>query len=400
MFDAGGYLYEFDYLNHTNSIRILFYSLIIFTIVILLCFKARLSLYVSILIASLKSIIFFTYFFFFYNSDYHFYDDIVYFAVTRDNLLSYGILDYVNNIDNIKSLIGTNHIGFWSLVFLSLKIFGTYYYSVVLVNIILTSFASYFFYLTFLKLNFRHIFCQLFFAFSLIHWDVISWSTFLISKEPLIYFLLSFLFYNLVTLYAERTIKLKNLILIILCLLLISELRTYVFIFVTIISSAYIMFLVKIPNRIFLKSAVFSLPVIILFTFSYLNYSFIYQNLAGAFALLEPNMAQMNQIPFNMLKTLLTPLPMNIQPNYGFLFLTSIFHLIFIAIVPFGLFLSFNKTHKGLMPYLVFFISILVFYSFFQELAGPRQRFQYSMVLMYWQFLPIFKLFISNKITN
>lgn len=400
MFDAGGYLYEFNYLNHSGSIRIFFYSIIVFLFVIFLCLKVKLSLHSSVILALIKSIIFCTYFYFLYDTNYHFYDDIVYYSVTRDKLLNYGILDYFNSMYDVKASIGTNHIGFWSLVYLSLKIFGTYYYSVVAVNIIIISFASYLFYLTFLQLNFKKHFCQLFFIFSLIHWDIISWSSFLISKEPLIYFSISFLFYNLTVLYKENKIKLKNVLFIFLSLILISELRTYVFIFTAVISSVWIMFFIKLPNSNYFKFIIFVSPIIIISAYVYENYSALYLSISNAYFYLQPGLSQINELPLNFIKTLLTPLPFNIEPNYGFLFLPSILHIVFMIIVPFGIFFSINKSHTGLIPYLVFFISMLVFYSFFQELAGPRQRFQFSMLIMYWQFLPIYKIFFSDKIIN
>ena len=128
MFDAGGYLYEFNYLNHVQQLRILFYAAIIFCLTIIFSIRLNIPIFIGLFIAMLKSMVFFIYFYFYYDSSFHFYDDILYFSQTRDKLMGYGIFEYFFNIDSVKEAIGTNHIGYWTINFIAQKIFGSYYY--------------------------------------------------------------------------------------------------------------------------------------------------------------------------------------------------------------------------------------------------------------------------------
>ena len=398
MFDAGGYLYEFDYLNHTGHLRIFFYSLLIFFFAVLISTKVGLRLHISILIGFFKGAVFFIYFFYLYDAKYHFYDDIVYYSVTRDKLLNFDILYYFINIEQIRSTIGTNHIAFWTLVYLSLKIFGLYYYSTILSNIIISTLASYVLYLTLKKMNFQDTFCKLFFIFSALHWDMIAWSSFLSSKEPLMFLAITILFYNLIIINQEKKIILTNIFFIILSLILISELRTYMFIFSIFIVSGYLMFLIELPKKRIFRTLIFFFPITVLPIYVYLNFSSIYLAISSAFLILYPEIANLNEMPINFLKTLITPFPLNIQENYNFLLLPSILHYLTLILLPIGVSLSFNSKHKAFSCYIVLFLTAVTFYSFIPELAGPRQRFQYSMILMYWQFLPLYKLFSMKGI--
>ena len=399
MFDAGGYFYVFDFRNHVGQPITFLYSFIIFLLTTLLCFKISKSLIISALIGIFKSLIFCIYFYFYYSADYHFYDDVVYFVISKEQFEAIGPIKIFFNISNAQSLIGTNHIAYWIYVYLSGILFGFYYFSAVFCNIILSLLSSYILYLTLIRLNFSKIFCSLFFLFTVIHWETIAWTSFVSSKEPLVYFTIVLTFYNLVLIKVNKKINIINLIYISFALIIVSQIRTYILIFLLVIFSFYAIFLIKLPKQKIYRLLLFLTPTIIIPTFVYINFEAIYFSLNFAYISITNNQSiDYANIPYGIAKFLLTPNPLNISSNYGFYYLPAFLHILFIPFVLLGSVMMLKRENLPLICYLILFITIVIFYSMFPEIQGARQRYQISMVIIFMQFLPLYKFFVQRKI--
>jgi hypothetical protein len=400
MFDAGGFLYEFDYLNHVGQPIVFLQGLLIFIATGFIAFKVSKSFILSILIALFKSLIFTIYFYFFYNAGYHFYDDVIYYTVSREQFESFGIFQIFTKIDDAQRLIGTNHISYWIFVYLSGKLFGFYYFSAVFANILLSLLSSYLIYLTLIRTNFSKQFSSLFFLFILVHWDTIAWTSFISTKEQLVHFTIVLTFYNLVLIKQSKKISILNLLFIALALIIVSQIRTYMLIFLLVIFSIYVIFLLKLPNQRIYRLFLYILPTLIIPYFIYVNFEPIYISLSKAYLLMNVDFENLSlqETLYGIIKYIVTPNPLNIAPNYGFYFIPSILNIFSIPFVLLGSTMVFDRRNTPLICYFILFITVVIFYALFPEIQGARQRYQISMVLIFLQFLSIFRLFTRGKV--
>tara|TARA_B100001248_G_scaffold250487_1_gene224617 strand:- start:10821 stop:12032 length:1212 start_codon:yes stop_codon:yes gene_type:complete len=399
-FDAGGYLYDFDYRNHVGQPIVFLYTFYIFLFTSVVSFRVSKTVSLSLFIGLLKSLFFGIYFYFNYSSEYHFYDDIAYLVRSYNLLKDLSLLEIFGNLETPKSIIGTGHIGYWLYNLFAVKIFGYYYFSPVLVNIFLSIISSYLMYLTLVKVKFSNSFAIFFFFISLIHWDTIAWTTYLNSKEQLIQFCIVLFFYNLIKISVDQKIYIKNLIFIIFSLWIVSEVRTYVLIILISLMFFYYLSFFRVQKHYISRLVILLGLFILIPIYVYINYDSIYLGIRSSYELLifSDINSGFSQITYGIFRYLLTPLPWQVEENYRFLIYASWLHWTFFPVFLFGLFLVLRKKNSKLIGYLFLFIILIIFYSIFVELQGPRHRYQIANIIIFLQCLAVFKVFSKRNI--
>ena len=87
---------------------------------------------------------------------------------------------------------------------------------------------------------------------------------------------------------------------------------------------------------------------------------------------------------FNLIRFLLGPLPFQLTPDYSFLLIGSLFHLISVPAAIIGACYLFKINRKIFSVLLCFAFILSSFYALFPDLLGPRQR--YQMITVYGLF--------------
>jgi hypothetical protein len=93
---------------------------------------------------------------------------------------------------------------------------------------------------------------------------------------------------------------------------------------------------------------------------------------------------------------ILTPQPWNVESEYSFLVLPAAFHWFFFLPTAVGGYLLWQRSKESILLIIYLFVVIL-FCSSFEELLGPRQRFQLVFVIAWMQFHFLWSIITREK---
>lgn len=293
-------------------------------------------------------------------------------------------------IVEFKVTAGGFHIGYYIYNYICFYFLGPYYYSPVLINILLTVISSILLFKTFNQIQTSKKFNLFFFLFFLLHWDIYAWFTVLNIKDSVVLFLECFVLYNFIVLLNNK-FSVVRILLIILALFVLSHIRFYFVQFLTVsMLISFFVFLFKNTKSwlldYFIKiSVLIVLPICFYFLFIQL------------YAVRLERMGATTNVLFGFIRFTLTPIPFNIDPEYSFLLISSFLHWSLLLIIPIGLYLFIKKYFYILTPFLVFFLLLCVFYGSFAELQGPRHRVPQIPFLAIIQSLAIYEILAKVK---
>lgn len=259
------------------------------------------------------------------------------------------------------------HYGYYIFNYISFVLFGPYYYSPVLLSVFVTLISGVVVFKTLELVNFSKLFLITFFIFFTCHWDNIAWSSFINLKDNLVALLMVTTLYIFVY-FKQKGFSIWKFGLLIVILFIFQFIRFYYSYFLVTTGVVYLIvnLFAQIKSNItdyILKFAILVLLPVIFYVAFISLYSGIIDKIGGR-----------TNVILGSIRYFVTPIPFNLDPSYYFLFLPSILHWLFLPILPVGLYYFMRRYFYELMPFLVIFIMICVFYGSFDELQGPRHR--------------------------
>ena len=321
----------------------------------------------------LKYSIPFFYFVFFAGDAWFLVDDIEYFLYAKTIVEKEIPFISSETLYELFLLAGGPHILYLWLNFVLQNIFGTYYYVMIFFNIYLTFVLGYLLHKVARDLNFSKKYSLGLFCFFLLHWDILTWTSFINLKDTIVMVLSTALLIICINLYSKIT---PFRLLIFLCLLaMISLLRFYVpiLIFCSLLVS------ITLFRSSYFKKILMMFFSMALFIIYLENYSATFTRHAGMIEYSPIN------VLFGFLRFLLTPQPWNLSDSYGFLLYSSIMHSLFFIPFVWGSYLLFKKNNV-IKFYIVYMLVVACFYSLVPDLQGPRHRYQLVTVICWAQF--------------
>lgn len=354
----------------------LVYSFTVSNFLIYFTFRTIVGRRLSFLVAFLKSLVPFLYISFFWNNIWSASgDDFKYI----NDAVGYMFFDgYINYI-----------FSYWNII--SMVILGANYSSLLFSNVILSSFGA----VILCKLSMRIGFCDnyskmlaLFFA---LHWDVLSWTSFVNLKETVSLFLVIFLFYIIFEFNEKKTCWsfLGG------CLFsfFLFKIRFYMVALFLVVYFLFVYFeMRKVIFRDFILRCFFLCAIGL--------FAFVVRHVAiNEWELIKDNFLIISwNWPIAALIWLLQPRPWALSPEYTFLSVSSWLHWLF---SPFSLIGAIHLWRQKI--YLRFCILFLLVSAFFFSLTGfgPRHRFQVSFIIIWMQFHALWlvysKYFLTKK---
>ncbi len=286
--------------------------------------------------------------------------------------------DIYQNLFHLNDLYQKSTFVYQSINTLSAVTFGHNFYGLAFYNILFTYMAGIFFYKLIINMGFKNNATSLYIYF-ILYWEVVSWSTFASVKDTVILFLLVWIIYIVSKIILKQYTRYDFLFLF-LVFYLVFHLRFYM---VGVLLGSYGMFYIK--QRFVNKSGIVNFMKIIILTIILLYIGMI------LFKLLFPIhysflLSYIGNPAFGAIKYLLTPKPWDVSPEYGWLELSALFHVLAFPFFIIG-FIKYYKFNKIFFYISIFFLFTVLFYSLFSYQQGPKYRFQLSFIFVIYEYL-------------
>ncbi|AQX08205.1 hypothetical protein [Elizabethkingia ursingii] len=371
-------------------------TIIIFLIVGSVSIFVTKKVFLSLIIAIIKAGIYF-YYFSFADKRFTFVDDDTYILTTKnlyeDGFNIYNIFYYlIFDKKAITHYVGSEHFMYQVYNLLSFELFGPYYFSPVALNIILTSFIAYKLYQIVILLNGNNYKILAVFGYFMfvIHWDTVSWSSYLNLKDFFVEFLTINIIVIILKIFQLKKINFWLSVNLALSTFTLFYLRYYIPGFILIASLFYIVFF-RISYKKYFGLLLIIFPIII----------------AGIIIIILPKIstglsvfqAGMSNPILGIPRYLLTPVPFQVDQGGEFQTFAAYLHWIFFPVFLFGVYKSWKLNEDQPKLLIIYFLILCLFYGSFNELQGPRHRIQVHFIFIYFQLVGIFilKNIIKNK---
>ncbi len=370
-------MYSFD-------LNVLFFpSILIALFTFFISNKLTKSIPLSLLACFLKAGLFLIYFGILFDGTYTFNDDITYLngglkIINRD-ITIFNIYDEWLFIERAA---GGRHVGYILYNAFAISLFGDYYFSPIVLNIILTSIIAYIganLAKNELDLNKKSL--NLFYLFILFHPDILSWSTITNLKDIIV------LFFHLVLLSAgadflNKKIK-TSLWKVILSFIILSTIRFYVPFLIALALIISLIFSKKVKSRL----------TLMIFGGGLLLFAILSIGFDQIINIIQDVRAALTNPIIGFIRATLTPIPFNTEAEYAFLNLPALFHWCLLPLTILG----FQQIWRIKTPFSMFFITyLLIFlglYGIYEELQGPRHRVQLDFAIALLQYIGIIYTF-------
>lgn len=356
-------------------------AIVIFISLFVLGYRGSKSVLAAWLIATIKTSFFILYFGFFFDGTYTSVDD-EYYLITGEQIANL----FVNHreefsVDQLQAITGGMHILYSTTNAVAFLIFGEFYFSPIVFNIIIGTWAAL---IGARLLNqqkiLRDVDSRYFFVFFCLHPELVSWSTVFNGKDTFVLFM-NVLLLQAASLYLQRRMMMAFLSAAIATSVLFA-LRFYV---PVIFSASFLIYLI-IDRRLSVRKLI-NLGVVaalVLFfivpPWELLNYSLdIYKT------------AFINPIT-GAIHFMLTPRPFFTDEIHQFLDLASLFDWILFPILVFGAYVCFRLKNEFGYLLLIYLGVFVLFYGGFYDLNGPRHRLQLLFAISAFQFIGLYWL--------
>lgn len=361
------------------EINLFIVSLFVFIFGTIILYSYSKNIFLSFIISFIKVVIFYIYFYI-GELPYTILDDIEYYEGSLSIYNNFNKDEFIYQLFNRAQGI---HILYYGYNIFSFIFFGEYYYSPVALNIILTFLSALTLYKICINLLISKNNSLLISFFFCLHWDIVSWSSFLNIKDILIVQLLLLTFY----VYMKNKDNLKKMLLKLFPILVIIYFIRF-----------YLVFFILLA--VFLASSRINLSYIfrfILISFIFFFFVLIYdKNILNIF---------LSQVKFdfvlNIIRFLLSPVPFNYEDGYNFLVFASLLNWLSFPFVVIGFILILKRKDKKYNFILILNVLIVIFFAGFDELLGPRQRLvltPYLTILMFLGFQYIYKTIYFKRV--
>lgn len=276
---------------------------------------------------------------------------------------------------------------FYLSQYIGLYLFGGEYYSAVLFNVLLTTGTVFFLSKSVVSIGCTRRFSEGLAIFLSLHWSIITWSSFLIVKEPLVTLLIAGVIYG-VTLRKQRDMVVR-LIVGIICLVALMKVRYYLpFLLMLSVFGAFFFSVSKRIKLTLIAGGLVGAPILMLGV------------LSNPIAELKyfMGLADFRHSVYEALHFLLQPLPWRITEPARFLFVASTLNIVFapLAIVGAGLMLYNGSRYVWVVLFIL--VGGIVFYSFLPDLASTRHRAPFESLIAILQFCGLWFLYQLGRV--
>ncbi|WP_114793145.1 oligosaccharide repeat unit polymerase [Niabella yanshanensis] len=297
-------------------------------------------------------------------------DDLTYYEgslIAYDKATSFGYFFSKEGYLEMGALARGMHFGYYIYNVIAMHLFGVSYYAPVLMNVLVSVFGAVLFYKILILAGIDKRFSKFAFLLLLLHWDLMSWSSFINLKDTFVLFLTTAALYNIIKL-KRNGFNILNLVFLIVILLVFQIIRFYFSYFIVVTTIVFFLsgYAYRIKSR--WKKLVVQGAILIVMPIGF--FIIVIKLFSVQLAALGPS----PNIVLGIIRYLLTPVPFQVDPAYWFISLATILHWMFIPLTLYGLYLFLRRYFRVLMPFLIMTILLTVFYGSFTELQGPRHR--------------------------
>lgn len=337
----------------------------------------RLGVPLALLVTTLKVGLTLVYFSFLFTGDLLMKDDRVYHEFSVDMFdRGWGPIRMITEPEGWKEisiLVGSGHYLYYWWNLLAFTLFGKYYYSPVFMNVGLTFASAVMLGRLVSMAGFSKTYQRVFLVFFLLHWDILTWSSFVNLKDMIVLFLTISSMVCIAQL--GRKFSLLPLLWLAIIFSLFSMLRYYLP--VLILAGGGIWFLLELRD----KRALLLLPIV-----------FIVLALLAPWASQDLSYIHLTIPLYPALRFFLMPQFWTLQPDEAFLFVSSFMHWLLFVPLLFGA-AALWKHSKVTRLLIIYSAVTILFYALVPELQGYRHRMQLTFIISWSQFHALWNLF-------
>jgi hypothetical protein len=266
----------------------------------------------------------------------------------------------------LTSATGSRHILYYIWNVLAHTLFGVHYHSAVYLNII-ASFISCALFSEILKIfRFGNTYRQWAIMFHALHWEYLSWTSLINSKDNLVELLIVCALYSLIRLHRQRCLHALPLLAV--SVWLLSMIRFYIpCIMLVGLGLWYCLQLRYWAYYVLLPATMVCL----------LGYLPFFQQFA--------EFMRFDNVLFGAIRFLLMPRPWMLRPETSFLFIPSLFQWSFALPTVAGVAFLFVRSSESRLPMCIL-ISFIAFYAVYIIDPSPRMRVQATALFAFAQF--------------
>ena len=354
---------------------LLFPGIVLFLSLFALCYLGSKSLAIAWSIATIKTALFILYFGVYFDGTYTSHDDGNY-LITGQRLyqLFSGDISLIG-LSQIQNIVGGAHIIYNLINAIAFLLFGEFYFSPVVVNIIvsaLTSVVS----VTIIKQQkiIQEPQLKYFFLFFCLHPELLSWSTVFNGKDTLV------LFVNVLLLYSVSLLTLRKRMAALftgfLAVLALLHLRFYVPLIFGLAFSVHLIICEKLSLKKVLSFWLVG-SIFLYFVVPWGSLGYVADLYAGSFV--NPLIGAVH--------FMLTPRPFFTDKIHGFLNFASIVNWILFPAFLIGIYAGIKSRNRFIDFLFIYLLMFVMFYAGFYALNGPRHRLQLLLAISTFQFI-------------
>jgi hypothetical protein len=307
-------------------------------------------------------------------------DDRGYFNESINLLNSYGydpITAFLtpDGHQTLAAVAGGHHYLYYWVNMTAIYLFGEHYWAAVLVNVLMTFVAGYLLGRIVEMLGFSRSYCSCLVLFYLLHWDVITWSSFVNLKDTLVQMLSVAGFYFIVRFIQNRDwLSVAGFAA---TLQFFFWIRFYVPVLILVATVLWALWQWQDMRKYLL------IPIAVAATF------FALRGAGDATDMVSPS-----GWAYGMCVILLAPLPWTlIDDVYYFMFPAAALHTLFLLPGAIGSWQLWRANRTGRL-FVIYMVVVLSLYAMAEDIRGNRQRSQLSFIFAWvqfqflWSFLP------------
>jgi len=347
----------------------------------------------ALTIATIKSLLFFVNYIFFFNIDFFTIDSFNYMdrALRIKEISSFSDFLYDLVTFNLMHLYGLAHYVYNAFVTTLLFAFNTDSALIPIAgNIVITLLSGYVFTRILILMGMKERYAQWYFLFFVLHWEVMSYSTFSLLKDNLVCFLTICLFYFPALIHASK-FKLRHIIPLLLTLWAMMFIRFYITPIFFVCYLAYLYLVVFVGKKSWSK-----IFLLIMAPLAFIAFVISIWDMYGAYMSLVFDFKG-NPI-YGIVRFFLTPQPWYVSGSYIYLLIPSILNWVVIPFTLFGI-ISLLRIRGLTKLLLIYYLAILIFYGVYSphgQATGPRHKLQVVFIYALFQYIGLIKVFFPK----
>lgn len=347
----------------------------------------------SVIVGTIKIGIVFIYFSWFYDGTWHIKDDLKYDRKAQTLLeLNSNPLNLLLTTEGRETLLfatdRSRHVLYTWWVYSTQYLMGSAYYVPVFFNVVLTCVVGILLYRLCVFEGFSEQYAKGLLVMFLLHWDVLAWSSLISIKDTLVMSLTIGLIALAWPVFKHPNVSIRSTLAVLAIALIIFAL-TFIRFYIPVVLGAAVLiyFVLKIDG---------SAKYYLLTGGAALISALILTNPLIQFHIEKDIVFNLESVLLGIVRFPVTPKPWPLEPAYTFLFIPAALHWLFFIPMLIGGYMLWRES--DLMKLLIlFFLMAVVFYAIVELLQNPRQRYQFSYIIVWMQFHVFVLLFNRVK---